>query len=55
MEIVIGVLAAIGLFCVVGFVLLAGWVLFAGDRWPLIDEDTTLDVQNHHGDTRSVR
>ena len=52
------VLAIIGLGCVVLTLLLAVWLVVIGEvdvtvGWP--DDDATLDVQNHQGDTRPVQ
>lgn len=40
--------------------LVGAWIAVAGDRedehWPMgLDEDATLDVQSHVGDSRSIR
>ena len=59
MEFVVVALAVIGALCVLCTVLLGLWIIIAGTRdaaaqagWP--DEDQTLDVQNHRGDSRPV-
>jgi hypothetical protein len=52
--------AAIGLLATLGLLLLGVWLVVAGDRkdehWPAgLDEEPTLQVQNHIGDSRPLR
>ena len=55
MEFVVVVLAVIGALCVLCTVLLGVWIVIAGTRDGVLpDEDQTLDVQNHRGDSRPV-
>ena len=60
MPLLVNVLIAGGLLAVLALLLAAAWLSIAGDRmdehWPVgLDEDATLDVQSHVGDSRPVR
>ena len=53
-------LSGVGLTAILVLLLLGVWLVVAGDRvdelWPAgLDEDPTLDVQNHVGDSRPIR
>jgi hypothetical protein len=60
MFVLVNVLAMLGLAAVLALLAAAAWLVVAGDRvdemWPMgRDEDPTLDVQNHLGDSRPIR
>ena len=59
LEIVLTALTILGGLCVLCTLLLGVWIMVASSRdaeaqrgWP--DDDATLDVQNHRGDSRPV-
>lgn len=61
LELAINILAVIGLIAAVAILAAGIWLqLVAGDEmdehWPMaLDDDATLDVTNHIGDSRPLR
>ena len=57
-ELLWNILAILGLLCVLCTLLLGVWVAVSGEltvavEWP--EDDPTLDVQSHVGDSRPLR
>lgn len=53
-DVLLTVLAAVGGLTIACSTAVVLWFALAADRTPLADEDATLDVQNHIGDTRPL-